>query len=89
MPLKNLVLRAYYVLGGIADNGVISAYVADRRPESHERLHTRLIPGAVQALKTSGLIGNVVRARRGQPGIWQLTPAGQQVALTMFGNTAQ
>ena len=85
MTLRECVLRAYHFHGGRADNEQISAYVADRRPETRERLHERLIPNAVQALKKHGFIVNVAKARAGEPGVWRLTPAGQQAAQSLIG----
>ena len=83
MTLGECVLRAYYFLGGRADNAQISAYVADRRPESRQSLHERLIPGAVQVLKNRGYLVNVVKGRAGQFGVWRLTAAGQQAAQSL------
>lgn len=80
MTLSECVLRAYHFHGGRANNEQVSAYVAERRPESRERLHERLIPGEVQALKRQGLLVNVFKARAGEPGVWRLTEAGRQTA---------
>ncbi len=87
MTLREYVLRAYHFHGGRADNEQVSAYVADRRPESRERLHERLIPGEVQSLKSQGLLVNVVKARAGEPGVWRLTPAGQQMVQNLVGSS--
>ena len=89
MNLKECVLRAYHIHGGQADNEQVSAYVADRRPEPWAELHNPLIPRQVQSLKKSGLLTNVISAHPGQPGVWALTPPGQQVALNMFGTVDQ
>ena len=83
MSIKECVLRAYQFHGGRADNEQVSAYVADRRPESREMLHEQLIPGAVQVLKNHGFLVNVVRGRVGQFGVWRLTAAGEQAAQSL------
>lgn len=44
MTLSECVLRAYHFHGGQADNEQVSAYVAERRRESRDRLHEGLIP---------------------------------------------
>ena len=89
MSLRNCVLRAYHFHGGMADNEAVSAYVSDRRPESSEILHNPLIPREVQSLKNNGLLRNVIKSHRGQPGVWRLTQEGQQVALNLFGTIHQ
>ncbi len=85
MTLRECVLRAYHFHGGEADNEQVSAYVADRRPEPRAELHNPLIPREVQALKSRGLLRNVVSAYTNQPGVWRLTPAGQQAAQSLIG----
>ena len=80
MTLNECVLRAYHFHGGQANNEQVSAYVADRRPESIERLHERLIPNEVQALKRRGFLALAYRATPGEPGAWRLTEAGRQAA---------
>ena len=89
MTLKECVLRAYHFHGGQADNEQVSAYVADRRPEPRAELHNPLIPREVQSLKNRGLLINIISAHTGQPGVWALTPPGQQVALNSFGAVDQ
>ena len=56
MTLGECVLRAYHFHGGRANNEQVSAYVAERRPESREKLHERLIPGEVQTLKRQAFL---------------------------------
>ena len=86
MTLRECVLRAYNFHVGRANNEQVSAYVADRRPETRERLHERLIPREVQALKNQGLLVNVVRSQTDEPGIWRLTPAGKKAAQCLIGS---
>ena len=76
MNLYSLVLRAYLLYGGRANNEEITEFVSQERPEPREVLHFRLIQGTLQRLKRDGLVVNVVKGRIGQIGEWQTYRCG-------------